>query len=70
MVKSYADMNTVQGAYRIAVVSNDDVTFGMFRMFMVYAERDETELHISRSKPEAMEWLSDSDAQNSIARCV
>lgn len=66
--KEFRRQNPVKEKYKMAAVAEDDVTYGLFRMFMVYAEDDSCELYISRSKPEALEWLDgDQTSESNIA---
>lgn len=44
-------------AGRVAIVTPDDLTFGIFRVYAAHREETRVKLNVFRSEPEAQEWL-------------
>ena len=42
---------------KTAVLVNDDLSFGLIRMYMVYREQPNTETRVFRNRGEALDWL-------------
>ncbi len=42
---------------KTAVLVNDDLSFGLIRMYMVYREQPKTDTRVFRNKGEAHDWL-------------
>ena len=47
------------GAARVAYVAEDDLTFGLVRMFEVFREQENYQTKVFRDEPSARTWLLD-----------
>ena len=47
------------GAARVAFVAEDDLSFGLIRMFEVYREQENFQTKVFRDEPMARTWLLD-----------
>ncbi len=57
-IKELREKNLSDGICRMVALAEDDVTFGLLRIFIVYAESTNCRLHVCRCEGEAQSFLS------------
>ncbi len=57
-IKAKREKSLTKGECRMVALAEDDVTFGLLRIFIVYAESENARLHVCRSEPEARSFLT------------
>ena len=56
-LKEHREKNHPDCNCKFAAIAEDDVTFGLLRIFIVYADSENADLFVCREENEAMSWL-------------